>query len=245
MLRIEDTDSARCRPEWSASLLDDLDWLGFRWHGHLRRQSDHLADYAMTLEHLARRGVLYPCSCTRRQIADAGARAGLDGLVYPGTCRGRRMETAEPGDALRLDVATAIKLTGPLTPFVELGPLHAGTHMTDPDLLVHQIGDPVLRRKDSGDPAYHLACCHDDAVQKVSHVIRGVDLWHATQLHVLLQVLMGWPVPCYYHHDLVRDASGRRLAKIDRSKAIAKYRQDGVSAAQIYAMLPPLPSQSL
>ena len=236
LLRIEDTDSTRARPEWERSILDDLRWLGLDWPEPVRRQSDHLADYDAVLDDLAARGLLYPCSCTRREIAEAGARTGADGLVYPGTCRGRPMQDARPGDAIRLDLARALDLTGPAR-FTETGPLHAGDHEVAPGRMLEEIGDPVLRRRQTGDPAYHLACPHDDALQGVTHVVRGLDLWGATPLHVVLQGLMGWPVPVYHHHELITDATGRRLAKIDRSRAIAAYREDGATPSDIRAMV--------
>ncbi|MBJ3762981.1 tRNA glutamyl-Q(34) synthetase GluQRS [Maribius pontilimi] len=245
LLRLEDTDSTRVRPQFATQILDDLDWLGFRWDGAVRTQSKHRAEYDAALELLAALGLLYPCRCTRRDIADAGARAGKQGLVYPGSCRGRPMREAEPGDALRLDVAKALERTGPLPSFRELGPLHAGAYRPDPEDLVRQIGDPVLRRRMTRDIAYDLACPHDDALQGVTHVIRGADLWDSTPLHVLIQTVMGWPVPRYYHHALVRDDTGRRLAKIDRSKAISKYRSEGLSRADVIALLPALPLKPL
>lgn len=233
LLRIEDTDSTRCRPEYEQAIYDDLRWLGLDWPEPVRRQSDHLADYARALDTLAERGLLYPCSCTRRQIAEAGATPGWDGLVYPGTCRHRAMDDAQTGDALRLNVAAALEVAGPLPAFTETGPLHTGTHHVDPDALVTMIGDPVLRRKGTGDPAYHLACPHDDAIQEISHVVRGADLWHATGLHVLIQRLMGWPTPIYHHHDLIRDEAGTRLAKIAHSRAIRAYRADGMTPDEV------------
>lgn len=233
LLRIEDTDSTRCRPEYEAAIHADLRWLGLDWPTPVRRQSDHLADYTAVLDDLAARGLLYPCSCSRSAIKVAGARTGWDGLVYPGTCRARPMTQARPGDALRLDLARALARVGPLPAFTEIGPMHPGTHRPDPDQLIGLIGDPVLRRKDSGDPAYHLACPVDDAAQGVTHVVRGADLWHATFLHVALQALMGWPVPHYHHHALIQDETGARLAKIDASRALASYRDAGATPSDI------------
>lgn len=237
LLRIEDTDSTRCRAEFETAIYEDLHWLGLDWPEPVRRQSDHLANYARALDQLAKDGLLYPCSCSRSAIKAAGARPGWDGLVYPGTCRHRPLADARPGDALRLDLAGALDRAAPLPDFTETGPLHAGTHRADPDQLIGLIGDPVLRRKASGDPAYHLACPLDDAAQGITHVVRGADLWHATFLHVVLQSLMGWPVPVYHHHDLVLDGDGRRLAKIDASKALAVYRAEGATPSDIRAMV--------
>tara|TARA_R100000322_G_scaffold28564_6_gene18374 strand:- start:548 stop:1372 length:825 start_codon:yes stop_codon:yes gene_type:complete len=237
LLRIEDTDSTRCRPEYDAAIFEDLRWLGLDWPEPVWRQSDHSSDYDATLTTLAARGLLYPCSCSRRDVAEAGATPGWDGLVYPGTCRSRPMKDARPGDALRLNLARALEATGPLPAFTETGPQHAGTHQPDPEALLAKIGDPVLRRKGTGDPAYHLACPQDDAAQGITHVVRGADLWHATFLHVVLQTLMGWPVPTYHHHDLIRDESGTRLAKIAHSRAIRAFRDDGMSPADIRRMV--------
>lgn len=231
LLRIEDTDSTRCRANWEQEIYDDLSWLGIAWDAPPRRQSDHYADYWAALDRLA--PCLYPCSCTRRQIAEAGGQPGADGLVYPGTCRDRPLSDAKPGDAIRLDIARALA-TVSLPPFTEEG--HA-PQRPSPDFLRDQIGDPVLRRKDSGDPAYHLAVVVDDALQGITHVIRGADLINATPLHVLLQSLLGLPTPIYHHHRLIKDDSGKRLAKINASKAIATYRAEGANPADIRRMV--------
>jgi glutamyl-Q tRNA(Asp) synthetase len=237
LLRIEDTDSTRCRPGFEDAIHEDLHWLGLDWPRPVRRQSEHLADYAETLDTLAARGLLYPCSCSRKQIAQAGAQPGWDGRVYPGTCRHRPMADARPGDALRLNLAAALDAAGPLPAFTETGPLRPGRHRPDPQALLSGVGDPVLRRKQTGDPAYHLACPQDDAAQQITHVVRGADLWNATFLHVVLQTLMGWPVPTYHHHDLVRDEGGTRLAKIAHSRAIRAYREDGLTPRQVKALV--------
>ena len=237
LLRIEDFDTTRCRPEHESAIYDDLRWLGLDWPEPVRRSSDHLADYDAALTRLASRGLLYPCSCSRREIAEAGAAEGWDGPVYPGTCRHRPLTDAREGDALRLDLAAALDAAGPLPPIVETGPLYRGTHRIDPVELLARIGDPVLRRKETGDPAYHLGAPHDDAVQGITHVVRGADLWRATFLHVVLQALMGWPTPTYHHHDLIRDDSGKRLAKIHASAALSSYREAGATPADIRALV--------
>lgn len=236
LLRIEDVDSTRSRPEHEAAILEDLAWLGVAWDAPPRRQSDHRAAYLAAADALAARGLLYPCSCTRRDVARAGAHPGIDGLVYPGTCRGRAMSDRRPGDALRLDLAAALHGAPPLA-FEEVGPLHSGIHRVDPDALIGGTGDPVLVRKETGDPAYHLAVTQDDAVQGITHVVRGDDLWSATPLHVLLQWLGGLPTPLYHHHDLVRDADGRRLAKIDGARALRAYRDAGTLPSEVKAFI--------
>ena len=145
------------------------------------------------------------------------------------------MSDRRPGDALRLDLGAALRGAPPLA-FEETGPLHPGRHRVDPATLLAQIGDPVLVRKETGDPAYHLAVTHDDADQGVTHVVRGDDLWSATPLHVLLQHLRGLPTPVYHHHALVRDAAGRRLAKIDGDRALGAYRAAGLSPAEVMSL---------
>lgn len=235
LLRIEDTDSTRCRPAFEAALIEDLRWIGFDWTGTPRRQSDHRRAILAALDPLAARGMLYPCSCTRREVAGAGGVPGTDGLVYPGTCRGRPLTDRRPGDALRLDLAATMEGLPPLT-FEEIGPLEEGPHRVDPAGLIAGTGDPVLVRRQTGDPAYHLAVVHDDALQRISHVVRGADLWNVTPLHVVLQAALGLPTPIYHHHDLVRDADGRRLAKIDGSRAIRRYREDGLSPSEVAAL---------
>jgi len=237
LLRIEDTDSTRVRPEHEVNIYQDLAWLGLRWPVPVRRQSDHMGAYDAVLTRLANEGLIYPCSCTRRQISDAGAVPGADGLVYPGTCRHRDMGDAAPGDGLRLNIGKALaRVTGGLS-FCETGSGAAQTVEIEQDLLVNKLGDPILRRKDTGDPAYHLACVHDDALQEITHVVRGTDLADLTPLHVLLQRVLGYATPVYHHHPLVRDDSGKRLAKIDKSKALSKYRAEGVTVDEIKQMI--------
>ncbi|MDO6591576.1 tRNA glutamyl-Q(34) synthetase GluQRS [Loktanella sp. D2R18] len=237
LLRIEDTDSTRARSAFEIGIYDDLDWLGLHWPTPVRRQSDHLAGYAAALESLNARGLLYPCSCSRREILASGATPGAEGLVYPGTCRQRSMATAKPGDAIRLNIAAGLDHIGQLRSFVECGAGKVVEHQVSTKFLLDQIGDPVLKRKDSGDIAYHLACVHDDALQNITHVVRGMDLWSLTPFQVFLQQLMGWKTPQYRHHALVTDADGKRLAKIDRSKALSKYRTEGISPDDIGAMI--------
>ena len=237
LLRIEDFDSQRCNPAFEQAIYDNLGWLGLDWPLPVRRASDHIADYEAVLGSLAARGLIYPCSCSRGDIRSAGGQPGWDGVVYPGTCRHRSLSQARPGDALRLDLAKALaEIHTPLT-FTETGPLHPGTHQVDATDLLTQSGDPVLKRKGTGDPAYHLVVTHDDAAQEITHVVRGADLWRATFLHRVLQELMGWPTPVYHHHDLIRDEAGKRLAKIDASKALAAYRAEGTTPAGIRALV--------
>jgi glutamyl-Q tRNA(Asp) synthetase len=242
LLRIEDIDRERCRESHVASIMDDLTWLGLAWHGPVWRQSDHLDSHRAALKRLQADGLLYPCKCSRGDIRNAlsapqeGAPIlGPDGFVYPGACRGRSMQDAGSQDALRLNMRRALKQAGPLS-FVEKGPLHTGHHQIDPDWMVTHVGDVVLSRRDMG-TSYHLSVVVDDAAQGITEVTRGADLFDATVIHVLLQALLQLPPVTYWHHDLVRDEHGQRLAKRDNARALGALRQDGASPADIRAML--------
>lgn len=234
LLRIEDIDQPRCRPEYETAIFDDLHWLGLDWPVPAWRQSEHRAEHDAALERLAGLGVVYPCSCTRADIR-AALSAPQEGAatapVYPGTCRGRSMDSRRPGDAVRLDMARALDLVG--TPvFEETGPVHPGRHAPDRAAMLALHGDVVLARRDIG-TSYHLAVTVDDAAQGITHVVRGADLFEATGLHVLLQRLLDLPVPVYHHHRLIRDESGKRLAKRDDARALRVYRDRGWSPADI------------
>lgn len=245
LLRIEDIDTTRCRPEYVAAIFEDLAWLGLRWEEPARHQSQHFGDYTRALDRLAARRLLYPCFCTRKQIqaevAAAGhAPHGFDGVIYPGTCRSlsaaERSERMARGDAyaLRLDLAAACAQ-------VRRWPLSwhdegEGVRQVTPDLLQAGFGDVVLARKDI--PAsYHLCVAHDDALQGVTLVTRGRDLLAATHLHRLLQALFDWPVPAYAHHRLLTDESGERLAKRKNAPALRALRARGVTPAEIWDQL--------
>ncbi|SFS10865.1 tRNA glutamyl-Q(34) synthetase GluQRS [Yoonia litorea] len=236
LLRIEDTDSTRCKPEFEAAIFDDLKWLGLKWPEPVLRQSEHDDEYIAVLGKLAAKGLLYPCSCSRKDIIAAGARPGEDGFVYPGTCRKRPLGQRKPGDAIRLNVAKALSRIDDEMRYEETG-AKAGLYRASVNMLTKRIGDPVLQRKETGDPAYHLACVHDDMRQEITHVVRGTDLQAFTPLHVLLQTLLGYRTPIYHHHGLILDEDGRRLAKIDKSKAISKYRAEGFSRSDIRTMI--------
>ncbi len=234
LLRLEDIDQARCRPEFATAILEDLAWLGIDWDGEVRVQSRHLPEYRAVLDALSGRGLLYPCFCTRADIHQAASAPHTpDGApLYPGTCRvlseDERAARIAAGEryALRLDMAHA--LTMPLT-FEEEG---EGTIVCHPE----QFGDVVLSRKDAIG-SYHLCVTHDDALQGVTLVTRGEDLKPATHLHRLLQALMGWPTPTYAHHRLITDSTGRRLAKRDRAATLRELRAQGHSPAQVRARL--------
>lgn len=235
LLRMEDTDLDRCRPEWEAQIADDLTWLGLTWDGPIHRQSDKIAAYNARLEPLADRGLLYPCSCTRADIRAAlsAPQEGVAFNVYPGTCRHRLMADRRPGDALRLNLAAALDALPEIPSFVETGPGHAGTHRIDRATALAQIGDVVLSRKGEDIVAYFLASAFDDADQGITHVIRGEDLFDFTPVQVILQKLFGLPNPTYHHHTLIRDDQGKRLAKRDDARAIAKFRAEGASPQEI------------
>ncbi|HUL07492.1 MAG TPA: tRNA glutamyl-Q(34) synthetase GluQRS [Candidatus Acidoferrum sp.] len=238
LLRIEDIDATRCRPAFEQAIYEDLAWLGLAWEEPVRRQSQHMADYAGALQRLEHMGVLYPCFCTRQEIAAeiaaaANAPHGPDGPLYPGTCRAlpareraARVARGLPY-ALRLDATAAARIAGPLTWEEEgRGPVavEAG-----------KLGDAVLARKEVA-TSYHLAVTVDDALQGVTLVTRGEDLFHATHLHRLLQALLGLATPRYRHHMLLTSADGRRLAKRDGALAIRALRAAGRTPPEVRAM---------
>lgn len=226
LVRIEDIDGARSRADLAEEHIADLAWLGLTWDGGVIRQSDRIASYDLAAEELRRMGLLYPCHCTRAEIAAAAQATGPDGPVYPGTCRSRDVDPV--GAAWRLDSARAQALTGPLEWCDEL----AGPQRTQPDLL----GDVVLVRKDA--PAsYHLAVTIDDAAQGITVVTRGLDLFAASHVHRLLQALLGLPVPVWHHHALLCEADGRKLAKRRGSPSLADLRRAGQDGAALAAKL--------
>ncbi|MDX9862025.1 MAG: tRNA glutamyl-Q(34) synthetase GluQRS [Rhodospirillales bacterium] len=239
ILRIEDIDAGRCRPEFEAAIYEDLAWLGLSWENPVRRQSEHMADYDAALATLEARGLVYPCFCSRADIAReiaaaAGAPHGPDGPLYPGTCRhldraerARRIAAGQP-HAWRLDVAAAVAETGPLFwEDAERGRVAAAPQV---------FGDVVLARKDT--PAsYHLAVTLDDAVQGVTLVTRGVDLFAATHVHRLLQALLGLATPAYRHHPLLLDEAGRRFAKRDKALTLRSQREAGRTPDDVKALI--------
>jgi glutamyl-Q tRNA(Asp) synthetase len=236
LVRLEDIDPQRCRPAYADAILEDLDWLGLASDAPVRVQSAHLAEYRAALESLAARALIYPCFCSRADIARAAAAPhGPEGPLYPGTCRGlspsarATRRAAGAPHAWRLDMAAALAAT-------------AGA-----DLRFHEetdgwtratpetFGDVVLGRRDI--PAsYHLCVTHDDAAQGVTLVTRGADLKPATHLHVLLQHLMGWPTPAYAHHLLLTAPDGSRLSKRNAAPPLRALRAAGVSPAIILGM---------
>ncbi|MFQ5970720.1 MAG: tRNA glutamyl-Q(34) synthetase GluQRS [Alphaproteobacteria bacterium] len=243
LVRIEDIDESRCRPEYEAACLEDLAWLGLEWETPVRRQSEHLDDYKAMLARLEELELVYPCFCTRNEIQAEIARAaqaphlarhGPDGPVYPGTCRalsaGERHDRIAAGApfALRLDMAKATALAGPLT----WTDMERGPQPTRPGIF----GDVILARKDVA-TSYHLAVTVDDAHQGVTVVSRGEDLLAASHIHRLLQALLGLPVPDWHHHPLLTDARGKRFAKRDRSVTLHELRAQGASPRDVLALL--------
>ena len=228
LLRIEDIDGSRSRPELAAEFRADLAWLGLQWV-EVAPQSARIASYAAAADRLRAIGLLYPCQCTRAQIAAAATAAGPEGPIYPGTCKGRALDPALPA-SWRLDVAAAMAMTGPLGWIDE----RAGPQQARPDLL----GDVVLLRKDADTTAsYHLAATVDDAADGVTLVTRGMDLFPASHVHRLLQALLGLPVPVWHHHPLLLDESGRKLAKRRGSPSLAGRRLAGQDGAALAAAL--------
>lgn len=232
VLRIEDIDATRCRAPFEAAMLEDLAWLGLDWETPVRRQSEHLEDYHAALARLEADSLLYRCFRTRKEVAQAmasaphGAMVVFRGAALPADEEARRLAAGEPF-AWRLSLdAAARKLGGfgALTFHDEA----EGTVAARPELG----GDVVLARKDVG-VAYHLAVVVDDALQGITHVIRGRDLFEATHVQRLLQALLGLPTPAYRHHRLLLDAEGRRLAKRDRAETLRSLRERGMSAADL------------
>src|SRR5476649_987825 len=233
LVRIEDTDIRRSKREFETAILGDLKWLGFTWDGEVRRQSDHFADYGRVLDRLDERGLLYPCFCSRADIAaSANAPHGPDGPLYPGTCRHLSVQerrdriAAGHEHCLRIDAEKAA---------CEAGPYHfvdetRGRIEGQPLLM----GDFVIARKDTP-TSYHLSVTVDDHLQGVTLVTRGEDVFPSTHVHGLLQKLLGYDPPLYAHHKLLTDASGRRFAKRDRDMTIRAMREAGMTPQEVIA----------
>ncbi|MEM6279693.1 MAG: tRNA glutamyl-Q(34) synthetase GluQRS [Verrucomicrobiota bacterium] len=236
LLRIEDIDHTRCDPAHTAQIYEDLAWLGLTWEEPVRIQSEHLADYEAAAEKLIADGFLYPCFCTRKDIQreiESAGRAPHQGenQIYPGTCRRlsanereARIQEGVPY-ALRLDLEKALEAIGDDIDWVDS---EFGPQKGRPDLL----GDAVIVRKDIG-TSYHLAAVLDDGRQGVTDVVRGVDLFESTHLHVVLQKLLGLPTPRYHHHQLITDERGERLAKRNQSITLKSLRESGVTVDEL------------
>lgn len=237
LLRIEDIDFTRCKREYEDAIYEDLAWLGLEWEQPVRRQSEHLEEYAAAIEGLQSRGLVYPCFCTRKdilaEVAQSGAAPhGPGELLYPGICRelppGESKSRIEAGEefALRLNLEKALAATAGED--LTWHDRRTGPHLARPELL----GDAVLARKDI-QTSYHLAVVVDDALQGISLVTRGEDLFEATHLHRLLQALLALPTPEYEHHPLLKDAAGARLAKRRKSPTLRDLREGGKTARDL------------
>lgn len=248
LLRIEDIDLARSKPEFVSAIFDDLSWLGIRWDRPPVHQSDRFGRYATAFEALVARGLVYPCFCSRKQVRSAATARDPDGVpLYPGTCRhypaevAYRRIAAGQSPAWRLDMRRALDRVAlpeinELTFFrLDEGRVELGAPTTRTPQPTYW-GDPVIKRKDSPS-SYHLSVVVDDAAQGVTHVTRGKDLYHATDLQILLQVLLGLPHPIYAHHDLIRDAEDIKLAKSRGSLSLHSLMEQGRTAAEIRAMV--------
>ncbi len=251
LLRIEDIDQSRCRPEWEQQIFEDLEWLGIYWPKPVLRQSTRLPIYRRAIDDLWQEGLLYPCNCTRKDISEAISApqegVGPDGVIYPGTCRDKINACREypaPFKPLRLNMAMAgfygdSRVGDEVFYFTETGggpKGESGLIEFTAEEAVKNIGDIVLARRGMG-TSYHLSVVLDDAFQGITHVTRGQDLFETTKIHVILQKLLGLPTPVYHHHALIRDESGKRLAKRDDARAIARFRAEGAGPADIRRMV--------
>ncbi len=246
LLRIEDIDQSRSRLAWEAQIFDDLHWLGITWDEPVMRQSERMPVYRAALATLWDNGLAFACTCSRRDILAATSApqegqpsVGPDGTIYPGTCRNKTVQSTQPDDAaIRLNINAAVAALRADFPLSFQESLHdvARTVECNPTDLTDDIGDIVLSRKDMG-TSYHMSVVLDDAAQNITDVVRGEDLFDATKIHVVLQHLLKLPTPHYHHHPLIRDDTGKRLAKRDDARAIRTYRDDGACPADIRKMV--------
>lgn len=241
LLRMEDIDMTRCTLAFAEQCLDDLKWLGLVWEMPVRVQSQHMGDHAKALASLTSRGLVYPCFCSRRDVAKASQAFDPDGApLYPGTCKilppgeaARRMAAGQP-HSWRLNMALALACAPGA---------HGYTRFRLPDMLMENVtahparwGDVILARKETP-TSYHLSVVVDDALQQVTHVVRGADLEAATCLHVLLQALLGLSTPLYHHHKLITEPAGGKLSKSKNSEPLAALRKRGVLPQDVHHML--------
>lgn len=237
LLRIEDIDVTRCKPEFTESILEDLKWLGLSWPEPVLIQSERFGLYAEAANRLRQRDLIYPCFCSRADIASKAEDTDPDGApIYPGTCKhlsnAERIERLEHGDPVqfRLHTDRAVEEAGMLT-FTVIGP----TLRDRPQIRYarpQRWGDVVLQRKDIG-TSYHLSVVVDDAAQHVTHITRGRDMEAATDIHVLLQMLLGFSTPIYHFHRLLLGDDGQKLAKSKNSKTLADLRSEGWTAEDV------------
>ncbi len=255
LLRIENTDTGRCRDEFEAAIYEDLAWLGCEWSTPALRQSEHFERYRQAISELTDQGLTYPCFCTRKEIAEEiqkspSAPHGPEGPPYPGTCsklgaieREERLQSDAP-HAIRLNLPEALRTLAESNvkglSFKEEGRGPEGENGTI-EAMPEELGDIVLARKDIP-TSYHVSVVLDDALQEITHVIRGHDLFHATYIHLVLQALWGLKTPTYIHHALIRDDQGRRLAKRDKAQTIRALRLSGATPVEARERLQPRPS---
>jgi len=232
VLRIEDTDQTRCKPEYETAIYEDLEWLGLKWQAGVRRQSEHIPAYETVIAGLSARGLVYRCFRTRSEIAALGDGPYTGGPLSPDD-EADRIGMGQ-SYAWRLSLDRARETLG-----VEYDQLEFIQQIQGEDRVIPAdlapAGDIILARKDTG-TSYHLACCHDDVRQGMTHVIRGEDLADAAPIHTLLQTLMGWPKPVYVHHPLLLGPDGKKLAKRAKSTSLASYREQGLSRADLIAL---------
>lgn len=235
ILRIEDIDTTRCKPEFTEDIYTDLKWLGLTWETPVRCQSQYFADYQSALDTLKTQGIVYPCFCTRKDIQSAKPEYGPEGVIYPGTCkyisRAEQKSLLQSGKAhaWRLNLEAALTKIGPI--------LHWHDKIVgDVQAMPELLGDVILARKDTP-TSYHLSVVIDDALQQVTHVIRGKDLWHTTHIHVVLQALLNLRQPTYWHHDLLLDESGEKFAKRNESVTLKSIRDSGITAEELKKQL--------
>ncbi|MCK0069135.1 tRNA glutamyl-Q(34) synthetase GluQRS [Kordiimonas laminariae] len=235
LLRIEDIDTTRCKPEFIEDIYKDLEWLGLRWEAPVRCQSQHFTDFQQALDTLKSMGVIYPCFCTRKEIQNTQSQIGPEGIIYPGICKHLTAEEQQQlidmgkSHSWRLNLDAALEKID--TPIFWRDQI-AGQIAATPELL----GDVILARKDTP-TSYHLSVVVDDALQNITHVIRGKDLWHATHIHVVLQSLLKLPHPSYWHHELLLDESGEKFAKRNKSVTLKSIRESGASVKDLYTKL--------
>ncbi len=224
LLRIEDIDHTRCRTDYSRAIYEDLAWLGFSWPSPVRIQSEHISAYQSALESLQDKSILYPCFKSRKALETSHGPAPISQSEYQTHIDSGRKP------AFRLNIKKCHEIIGDLS-FEETGPVFKGRHK----IAWNKLKDEIIIRRDIG-LSYHLCVTHDDAWQKVSHVIRGVDLFETTPYHRILQTLMGWPEPVYFHHDVLRNKTGRKLSKRNQDTTIRSLRDKGLSPDEVLAL---------
>jgi len=247
LLRIEDIDHTRCKPDYTLGIYEDLNWLGFDWPIPVRVQSRHYLDYAKVVAKLLERGLAYPCKLTRSELKTGkrsapDAALSIDDFLRPFGTETELNPSPSLPYAIRLNLAQALDLENgdPLT-FTELG--SGKSHEVDAkppltDWVNSARPDPIIARKDIG-VSYHIAVTHDENLQGITHVVRGMDLFDETPLHILIQRLMGWPIPIYHHHGLLKREDGEKLSKRGLDTSLHALRENGLTAAQVLAIATP------